>query len=52
MENTIEKILMELMTAKCHSVVDSTKKCYAKGKCDGSCAAFFKAKMDLEEVQR
>ena len=45
----MEEILKKMMNAKCVSIHDSNYRCYGKG-CNGSCAQFQMALMELNEV--
>ena len=47
--NNIEDILKNIMNLKCVSMHDNNYRCYGKG-CNGSCAQFQIALMDLENL--
>lgn len=47
----MENILKGLMSEKCVSMHDTHYRCYSKG-CDGQCAQFQKALMDLEDMHK
>lgn len=46
----IEDVVMELMSSRCVAMHNNAMRCYKKGKCDGQCAQFVNAIMELEEV--
>ena len=47
--NTIEEILKTLMSTRCVSMHNPSMRCHGKG-CNGSCAQFQVALMDLENL--
>lgn len=47
----MENILKSLMTARCKVMNMDNSRCYKKGKCDGQCADFQVALMDLEIIK-
>lgn len=47
----MEEILIELMSVRCISMHNRDMRCFSKGKCDGQCAQFQKALMDLEDYE-
>lgn len=47
--NTVEEILKTLMNTRCVSMHSPSMRCHGKG-CNGSCAQFQIALMDLENL--